>query len=280
MGYLRTMDDILYIIQAIPPSTQYALVGIFFAIAMVSSLSLALRLIWKKMGINEVLKYEFITIVAHKFRTPLTHIKWSTDELIKEETDPYKKEAIQDIQKSNEKLIKLTNTLVEITDSENASSTVYIFERTDVCEFARKIGDEIKNEFHEKNVFFSIQCAPEPIFVKMDAQRMEFVLQTILENAKNYTPPGKNVEVTVMREGNKALISVRDGGIGIDKKDIELISTKFYRTTNAKSADTEGFGVGLYLAQSITKRHKGSIQVYSEGIGLGSTFTIVVPLAK
>ncbi|MBP6858711.1 MAG: HAMP domain-containing histidine kinase [Candidatus Pacebacteria bacterium] len=274
------MDDILYIIQAIPPSTQYALVGIFFAIAMVSSLSLALRLIWKKMGINEVLKYEFITIVAHKFRTPLTHIKWSTDELIKEETDPYKKEAIQDIQKSNEKLIKLTNTLVEITDSENASSTVYIFERTDVCEFARKIGDEIKNEFHEKNVFFSIQCAPEPIFVKMDAQRMEFVLQTILENAKNYTPPGKNVEVTVMREGNKALISVRDGGIGIDKKDIELISTKFYRTTNAKSADTEGFGVGLYLAQSITKRHKGSIQVYSEGIGLGSTFTIVVPLAK
>ncbi len=274
------MSDIIYVFQSIPPSTQYALAGIFFAVAMVSSLSLALRLIWKKMGMNEVLKYEFITIVAHKFRTPLTHIKWSTDELVKTEQDPYRKEAIQDIHRSNEKLIKLTNTLVEITDSENASSTVYVFERTDVCEFARKIGEEIKNEFHEKNVFFSIQCAPEPIFAKMDTQRMEFALQTILENAKNYTPPGKNVEVTVMREGHKALISVRDGGIGIDKKDIELIFTKFYRTENAKSADTEGFGVGLYLARAIVKRHKGTIDIYSEGIGLGSTFTIVLPLAR
>ncbi|MEK7642104.1 MAG: HAMP domain-containing sensor histidine kinase [Patescibacteria group bacterium] len=274
------MEDYIYIIKSIPPSTQYAIAAVFFSLSMVSSLVLALRIIWKKLSMNEVLKYEFITIVAHKFRTPLTHIKWSTDELASTEQDPYRKQTLQDIQKSNEKLIKLTNTLVEITDSENDTSSLYAFERTNICDFTKTIVEQIKDEFHEKNIFFSMQCLPEPLFAKIDTQRMEFVLQTMLENAKNYTSPGKNVDISIGRDGRKALISVADNGIGIDKKDLPLIFTKFFRTPNAKSADTEGFGVGLYLAQSIAKRHKGSIEVYSDGIGKGSVFTIVIPLTK
>jgi signal transduction histidine kinase len=274
------MDDILYLIKSIPPATQYAIAAILFSLSMVSSLALALRLIWKRLGMNEVLKYEFITIVAHKFRTPLTHIKWSTDEMVKTEQDPYKRETIENIQKSNEKLIKLTNTLVEITNAANDESSLYTFTRTNICDFVHSVGGEITDEFHEKNIFFSMQCPPEAIYAKIDPQHMEFVLQTLLENARNYTSPGRNVDVTVVQDGRKVLISVADNGIGIDKADLPMIFTKFYRTENAKSADTEGFGVGLYLAQSVAKRHKGKIEVYSAGIDKGSVFTVVIPGCK
>jgi signal transduction histidine kinase len=118
------------------------------------------------------------------------------------------------------------------------------------------------------------------MFVKIDRQRMEFVLQTLLENALTYTPSGKNVDVIVSKVGHKAIISVVDHGIGIDKADMPRIFDKFFRADNARATDTEGFGVGLYLSQAIARRHKGTMDVTSDGVGFGSTFTITLKTVK
>ena len=69
-------------------------------------------------------------------------------------------------------------------------------------------------------------------------------------------------------------------GIGISKKDLPHIFSKFYRGKNARNTDTEGFGVGLYLASSIIKRLGGKIKVFSEGEGMGSTFTVTLPKSR
>lgn len=254
--------------------------AIIFGVSFLIILGLLIHFIIKKFSTNETLKYEFITIVAHKFRTPLTHVKWSADALLEKEQDPYKRQSIEDIQQSNEKLIKLTNTLIELTDSDNDSTSTYAFEKVLLCEFVKTIGDEFKDAFHEKNIFFSIQCPKDDFFVKIDRQRMEFVLQALLENALIYTSTGKNVEVYIAKSGHKANISITDHGIGIDEKDIPNIFGKFFRAENARMADTEGFGVGLYLAQAVTNRHKGAIKAYSGGIGTGSTFTITLPVSR
>lgn len=268
--------DYSIIFHSIPPSTLYAISATLFGISVGSLLLVIIRIVWQKLAKNEVLKYEFITIVAHKFRTPLTQVKWATGELVKTEQDAYRKQSLLDIQESNEKLIKLTNTLIEITDSDSDSGSSYAFEPTMLCDFIRTVGSTFKDNFHEKNVFFSIQCPPDEIQVMIDRPRMEFVMQTLLENALHYTSPGKNVSLSVVRSGKNALISVTDGGIGIKKEDIPLIFSKFFRTENAQSADTEGFGVGLYLASSIVKRHKGTINVSSPGVDQGSTFTVSI----
>lgn len=229
---------------------------------------------------NEKLKYEFITIVAHKFRTPLTHVKWASDELAKNELDSYKKQALNDIQKSNEKLIKLTNTLLELTDTDSSASSIYAFDRVSICDFVRDVGNGFKDMFHEKNIFFSIQCQPEPLFVKIDKQRIEFVIQTLLENAFTYSSPGQTVGVQVTRNGGYADIAIIDHGIGIESRDIPHIFTKFFRTKSAQSMDTEGFGVGLYLAKSIVDRHKGNLAAYSDGTGKGSVFTLSLRIIR
>ncbi len=249
------------------PGTILAVSVAILVIAIISAL-------WRTLARNEKLKYEFITIIAHKFRTPLTHIKWTSDELIKNEQDAYKKQSLTDIQQSNEKLIKLTNTLLELTDTSSSAASTYTFERVALCDFTRDIGATFKDLFHEKNVFFSVQCPPEPLYVKIDRQRMEFVIQTILENAVNYSSPGQTVEVKIARNGRQNEISVIDHGIGIEPQDMPHMFTKFFRTKNAQAMDTEGFGVGLYLAQSIARRHRGHISVHSDGPGKGSTFVL------
>mgnify|MGYP001560744816 CR=1 FL=1 len=234
----------------------------------------------KRLGGNENLKYEFITIIAHKFRTPLTQVKWSVDELLIKEQDHYKLESLKNIQESNEKLIKLTGTLVELTDSESSADTSYSFQKISVCDFVRGVGESFKNLFHEKNIFFSVQCPLENIQAEIDRPRMEFVLQVLFENAVMYSSPGKNVDVIIGQSKSKATISVIDHGIGINKTDIPNVFTKFFRAKNAQSIDTEGLGVGLYLAQNVVAKHKGIIEVSSEGAGSGSTFVVKIPISR
>jgi signal transduction histidine kinase len=140
------------------------------------------------------------------------------------------------------------------------------------------VADSVRTTFKEKNIFFAVQCPPEDIFVKVDSARMEFVIQTLLQNALAYTSPGRNVDVTISYGGGKAVLAVTDHGIGIARSDLPHIFDKFYRTDLAQRTDTEGFGVGLYLSKSIVKRHRGRLDVYSEGENKGSTFTITLPM--
>lgn len=264
----------------VPLSATNVIAGIVLSFSLILIIVLSVKIIWSLISKNETLKYEFVTIIAHKFRTPLTFMKWATDELIATEQDSYKKENLEGIKESNDKLIKLTGTLIELTDNENTTGSTYNFERTSLCQFARGVGETFKDVFHEKNIFFSVVCPPEDITVKIDRTRMEFVLQTLLENARAYTPPGKNVEVTISAEAGKAYMSVSDSGIGIDPKDLPNIFTKFFRAPNAKASDTEGFGVGLYLARSIIKQHHGKMSVYSAGMGTGATFIVALKAVK
>ena len=245
-------------------------------IVVVLAIGLAAE-IWRRLRQNEVMKYEFITILAHKFRTPLTHLKWQLEELSSSSAEPAAKEMIADISGSIDQLISLTGTMLELTDSENKSKTLYKFERVSLCDFVKNVTQPFKNMFHEKNISFSVRCEGQEVFARIDKPRMEFVLHALLENSHAYTPPGRNIDIIVSQTWHKAMISIKDAGIGIESKDLPHIFEKFYRAENARRADMEGVGIGLFLAQSIVRRHKGKIEVYSEGRDRGTLFRVVLP---
>lgn len=232
---------------------------------------------WNKLRESELLKYEFITIIAHKFRTPLTQGKWMLEEMIAEEQDMDKKTMLRTLHESGNKLIDLTGALVELTDTEEGGSQ-YSFDTTNLCDFLEEPLKAAQPTFDAKQILFSHTCSADGVLVSIDKKRMQFVLQTLLENAASYTPQGGKVSVHTFVSKGKARVAVEDSGIGISREDVSRISSKFYRTRGAKNVDTEGFGVGLYLAQSIAHRHGGKIDISSKGEGEGSTFTIVLPI--
>jgi signal transduction histidine kinase len=254
------------------------------SLLILATLIVAGYFVWERIvkGLkeNEVLKYEFITIIAHKFRTPLSGSKWALENLIKEEPDGFKKQTLQELQVANQKLIDLTGTLVELTDADSSAVTGYKFEDVPLCEVAKSLVASMKSRFHEKNQFVSVECPPEDVRVNIDRARMEFVIQTLLENANLYSPTGRNVKVGVVREGKKAVLYVQDDGIGIAPEDMPRIFSKFYRTEAAQRIDTEGFGIALYLANSIVARHNGTMAVTSAGKDKGSVFSLTLPLAS
>jgi signal transduction histidine kinase len=273
------MNYELYI-EGVPYLEGELKILILIIVAIVLFFIYICMVVWDKLRSYESMKYEFITIIAHKFRTPLTKVKWSLETIFDTEQDPFKKESLMNIKQSNETLINLTNTLVEITDSRNKVVATYNFERINICELVGKVTKSLNVRFHEKNLFLSIKFSQPEIFVKVDKMRMEYALQTIMENSINYSPIGRNVEIYVSKVNKKAIITVVDHGIGIDPADMKNIFSNLYRGSNAKAMDTEGFGVGLFLVNSIVKGNSGKLKLSSEGLDRGTTFTITLPVVK
>jgi signal transduction histidine kinase len=115
--------------------------------------------------------------------------------------------------------------------------------------------------------------------IKADADLLAQAVTNVLGNAIKYSPPGKDVGITVRTDGKDILIEVVDNGHGIAPEDVNRIFEKFYRVPRAESADQQGTGLGLTLVREIMESHGGQVTAQSE-LGRGSTFTLRLPIQR
>lgn len=235
-------------------------------------------LVWNKFREADQLKYEFITTIIHKFRTPLTSINWSIENMLPN----IPKEMAQDLEHVKEgadKLVKLTDFIVH-TSSVESSSYNYDWKNLDINTVCDSIIKEYVSKAKNKNIEISFKPSSEAVYVKADALRLQSVFDILLNNAIEYSPNGGHVSVSVSRENNNARVDIVDSGIGLSSEEMRSIFSKFYRSTRARSVDTEGLGIGLFLVREIISNHGGKIKVHSEGSDKGSTFSVILPYVQ
>ncbi len=233
-------------------------------------------IIWRRIRFVESLKYDFITVITHKFRTPLTHVKWALDEFKRSDIESDRAEAIDEIQSANVRLVDLTDILIGLIQVD-ASDYLYHLEKVDPEPLIRRVIEGVNIRAREKRIRleFSTETSVPPISV--DTKRIQFALQIIIENAISYTPEGGTVTVALGWHNGGVTFTIHDTGIGISPEELPHIFSKFYRGPRAKAADTEGMGIGLYMARNIIERHGGKIYADSAGVGQGTTFSIKLP---
>ncbi len=266
LNYLHT-----FIVAAYPgyPSWVTALVsGIL--VATISTL------VWKNLRTTDILKYEFITTVTHKFRTPLTTIKWATENLKAENLSNEGLAQIEYIKNSNSKLIELTDILANASETEKGD---YDYQKTshDISALAAEVIASLSLQITTKKLFVETNYTPG-LTAPCDELRIKFVIQTFIENAIHYTPESGKISVTSFNDNGNAVFSVKDDGIGMMESELKMIFSKFYRSDKARSSDTEGMGIGLFISKKIIQHHEGKIWVASEGAGKGSQFSFSLPL--
>ncbi len=115
------------------------------------------------------------------------------------------------------------------------------------------------------------------IYVFVDERYLRMVVENLISNALKYSEAGKPVRITITARNDKAIVSVRDYGVGIEDADIQLLFKKFARIPNPLSKSVGGSGLGLFLSEQIMLAHGGDVEVDSK-VGKGSIFTISVPL--
>lgn len=129
----------------------------------------------------------------------------------------------------------------------------------------------------ELNVHFD---HPNSVFLEIDRLRIEQVIINILFNSIKFTPPGGEVDIKLTENDEWIEISIRDTGVGLTKKEQNLLFQKFSKIERKGinfNIDSDGSGLGLYISKEIVELHKGMILVNSKGRSRGSTFTIKLP---
>ncbi len=117
-----------------------------------------------------------------------------------------------------------------------------------------------------------------PLWVMADATRIEQVISNLINNAAKYTEAGGHISVTLRRDGEQALLLVRDSGIGIEPEKLDSIFELFAQVSHSGTGPASGLGVGLTLVKRLLEMHGGSVQARSEGLARGSEFEVRLPL--
>lgn len=228
----------------------------------------------------EKMKTEFVSLAAHQLRTPLSAIKWALKMLLDGDMGSIKKDQKNFLEKtyqSNERMIALVNDLLNITRIEEGK---YLYKPT-VTQLelvAKFVVDSYKDEAKAKNIKLTLRKSDSLLrSVKIDVEKIRLAMQNIIDNAIRYSAEGSEVVVACSGNEKETEFSVRDNGIGIPKDQQARIFSKFFRGANAVRIDTEGSGLGLYIAKNIVEAHGGRIWFESES-EKGATFHFSLPI--
>ena len=155
----------------------------------------------------------------------------------------------------------------------------YKMESFDLAETLKKKAIDLETFAETRGLDFSLSIQEGVDFtLKGDAEQIGgHVIRNIIENAINYTPEG-SVAVTLKKEGNNAVLSVQDTGVGITEEDKKRLFTEGGHGKDSIKVNVHSTGYGLYIAKNIVEAHGGTMSAHSEGAGKGSLFVIVLPM--
>lgn len=230
-------------------------------------------------------KSEFLSIASHQLRTPLTAIKGYIGMLQEGIFGKFNKEVENVFEKvylSNERLIKLVNSLLDISRIE-AGRMEFKFKKVQIEEIIEGVVKELFIAAKKKKVYLKFERQKKLLPRAMiDSMKIRQVVLNIIDNSVKYTSKG-GVKVSVRLVQNKGKnfcqIAVQDTGIGVPKEELESIFQMYKRGTGMRMFP-EGSGLGLYVAKKLIKAHNGRIWVESKGSGKGTSFYIKLPISR
>lgn len=222
------------------------------------------------------LKDEFIRVIAHELKTPITIMKCCAETLTQTlgpTVAPAQARMLQSIGRASNRINRIMSELLDAQQIDLGLFTLTI-DRLDLGALVESIVDRVAATAPRHRVRV---VEMQAVAVSGDDERLREVMRVLLDNAVRYSPDGGDVDVTVRRVDGAAEVSVRDHGVGIPEDRRERLFQRFYRAHTGTPYDYGGTGLGLYVARYIVERHGGRI-VYEPADGGGSRFTMRLPI--
>ena len=217
----------------------------------------------------------FLASLSHELRNPLAPIKSSLELLKLRETTTDVREELDNIEHQFDHLAKLLGDLLDVTRFTQAKIeiTPHTVELRKLVERSLKASDAL---LRTSDVTLHVTYPSTPLPVWADDTRLEQAITNLMNNAAKFTPSGGSIWVDLLKEGENAVVKIRDNGVGINPDDLPNIFEMYYKGHNGNNSS--GLGIGLLLVHEIVELHKGTIVATSDGIGKGSEFVITLPI--
>ncbi len=225
-------------------------------------------------------KDQFLATLAHELRNPLAPICTGLELLQAAGDDAVQRENVRRrLDRQTRQLVRLVDDLMDV--SRITRGTFQLRKsRTDLADAVRDAVVATEQSLEKAGQNLEVELPDEPLFLYADGVRLTQVLSNLLSNAVKYTAAGGRIGVSGARNGDQAVITVSDSGIGIPADELDHVFEMFTQLDSEREAGYGGLGIGLSLAKSLVEMHGGTLTVESEGAGLGSRFIIRLPLDR
>jgi PAS domain S-box-containing protein len=225
-------------------------------------------------------KDEFLAVLSHELRAPLTTILGWVRMLLAGQVDPSRQaRALQVIERSTLAQARMIEDLLDM--SRIVAGKMALDRR--VVSLAPLVAETVSALQHEaKAKGLTLEADLDPIAgaVLADADRLRQVLMNLLGNAMKFTPSGGRVAVRFVGDGDLVRLVVRDTGVGIDAELLPHVFERFRQADWRQAGTRVGLGLGLAIVRQLVELHGGTVEAQSDGPGRGACFTVTLPLAR
>lgn len=224
-------------------------------------------------------KDEFLAVLSHELRNPLTPVRNSL--YVIERAAPGGEQARRALSVIDRQVHHLTRLVDDLLDLNriNRGKVQLQPERFKAGDLVQRTAEDHRAGIESRGLEFEVRVPSEPLWLYADPIRVVQVIGNLLQNAAKFTLPGDRVELSLRREGPEAVISVRDTGTGIDAQLLERLFRPFMQADRTLARSGGGLGLGLALVKGFVELQGGSVSARSEGPGGGSEFSVRFPLA-
>jgi signal transduction histidine kinase/CheY-like chemotaxis protein len=221
---------------------------------------------------------QFLAMLGHELRNPLAAVRLAASLLARSGGDSVAAARHRSvIERQTNHLARLIDDLLDVARVTYGKISLRP-EPVNLDEIIRASAQAFEQTFRAGNVSLHVSVQPK-LFVRGDRVRLEQVLANLLNNAIKYTPAGGSVELSGGIEGGSAVVRVTDSGIGLDGEVLQRVFDMFTQVDESLDRSQGGLGIGLTLVRSLVQLHGGTVHAMSAGLGRGSEFRVVLPLA-
>jgi signal transduction histidine kinase len=255
------------------------LIGFMFIISLLLA-SYFQRAIGRERA-TEGAKNEFLSLASHQLRTPASNVKQYLGLLLEGylgKLKPEQTEAIQVANRNNDMGIKIINDLLGVAKLDLDKIRLKKKE-TNVYSLIKETVDDYRPQLRERRQTVKFERAVKKAEANIDVQYIKSVFENLIDNASKYSPKKSRIHIRVEQDAKKVIVSIKDEGAGISKKERAKLFKKFSRLPSEATLNVEGSGLGLYWVKQIVELHGGRINVRSRK-GKGATFIVELPKAE
>lgn len=222
---------------------------------------------------------EIIANISHDFRSPLTSIKGYAEAIKDGTIGPDQQEKYLDVVLFEvERLTKLTSNLLTLNTFDQKGMILQPAE-FELNETIKRLVGTFEGTCKKKHLVIQLLFSSKEILVRADKDKIEQVIYNLVDNAIKFSHTDTVICVSVEEKGRKAMVSVKDEGIGIPKDELTRIWERFYKSDSSRGKDKKGTGLGLSIVKEIISAHKENINVISTEEA-GTEFVFTLPLVK
>lgn len=224
-------------------------------------------------------KDEFIAMMSHELRNPLSPIRTSVGVLrLAPPGSEHAREAIDIIDRSATHLSRLVDELLDISRVSHGKIELRRVP-LELTTLVRRVLDDHRGGIAMARLHLEASLGSHPLWVDGDEARLVQVFSNLMNNAEKFTPAGGRITVHIEHDRDSAIVSVRDTGVGISSELAHELFEPFAQAPQALARSGGGLGLGLALVRRLVDLHGGSVEIHSPGLGKGTTVTVRLPAA-